>query len=77
MRAFRIGLPGAIALAGLALLIAGHGDVRAVGAALVGVAFLVVLANLYVRLSIASQRDRAREDEARREFTRTGRWPRD
>jgi hypothetical protein len=33
---------------------------------LIGVAGLVVLANLLIRLSIESQRDREREEEARR-----------
>jgi hypothetical protein len=75
MRAFRIGLPAAIAVAGIVLAAAGHGDISVLGVALIGVAIVVLAANLYVRLSIASQRDRDREAAARREFTRTGRWP--
>jgi hypothetical protein len=62
----RIGLPGAIALAGIVLIVIGHGDMSALGVVLVGVAILVVLANLLIRLSISSQRDREREQAERR-----------
>jgi hypothetical protein len=73
----RYGLPGAIALAGLVLAIAGTSD-AAVGAGvtLIGVALLVVVLNLLMRLGIASARDREREDDARRYFDRHGHWPR-
>ena len=68
----RIGLPAIIAAAGVVILIVGS---DALGLALIGTAAVVVIANLYVRLSIGSQSDRAREDAARRQFERTGRWP--
>jgi drug/metabolite transporter (DMT)-like permease len=62
----RIWLPVAIGVAG-AILIATGGD-AAVGAGIVllGVAVLVVLANLFIRLAIQSQDDREREAERRR-----------
>ena len=42
---------------------------------LIAVAGLVVLADALARLSISSEGDREREQEARRRFTDTGRWP--
>ena len=68
----RIGLPALIALGGVVVLVVGS---TALGLALIGTAVVVVTANWYVRLSIGSQGDRAREDAARRHFDRTGRWP--
>jgi hypothetical protein len=72
----RYGLPVAIALAGLIVLIvgSGHGVSVAAGIALIGVALLVVLVNLLARLSISSQDDREREQRARERFAREGRW---
>ena len=58
----RIGLPAAIAAAGVAL---------------VGVALVVLLFNLFLRLGASSSRDREREEEAREQYDRTGRWPDD
>ncbi|HEY7076495.1 MAG TPA: hypothetical protein VH418_14050 [Solirubrobacteraceae bacterium] len=73
--AVRVGLPVAIAIAGLVLVIAGGDVERGAGIVLLGVAALVVLANLLMRLGIASERDREREEARRREFSRRGRWP--
>jgi hypothetical protein len=68
----RIGLPALIAIAGVIALVAGSAPL---GVVLLGTAVVVAIANWYVRLSIGSQDDRAREAAARREFERTGRWP--
>jgi membrane protein implicated in regulation of membrane protease activity len=73
----RVWLPAAIAVAGLALIAFGGGTAQGAGIVLVGVAVLVVLANLLARLSLSSERDRAREEESRRFFARRGRWPDD
>jgi hypothetical protein len=75
--AVRYGLPAAIVLAGLLLTVLGKSD-AAVGAGVVlmGVGLLVALAGALMRLSIQSNRDREREDDARRYFERHGRWPR-
>jgi hypothetical protein len=62
----RIGLPAAIALAGVILVISGGDAAVGAGIVLIGVAGLVVLANVFIRLSIQSQRDREREEERRR-----------
>jgi drug/metabolite transporter (DMT)-like permease len=72
----RIWLPAAIALAGIALIVAGGDSAVGAGIVLVGVALLVAFLNLLVRAGIASQRDREREEEARTYFDRHGRWPR-
>lgn len=62
----RVALPATIALAGVALVIFGGDAARGAGIVLVGVAGLVVLANLFIRLGLQSQRDRERE-QARRQ----------
>jgi len=71
----RVGLPGAIALAGLVLVILGGYIDTGLGLTLIGISFVVVLVNAFVRLSFASEDDRAKEEAAREYFTRTGRWP--
>ena len=67
----RVWLPAAIALAGVVLIIVGDETTRAMGVLLLGVALLVVLANLFVRLSLQSERER---EEAERNRER-GVWP--
>lgn len=71
----RIWLPVAIAIAGAALVLFGESAAQAAGIVLLGVAALVVLANLFMRLSLMSERDREQEQERRRFFSRRGRWP--
>jgi hypothetical protein len=61
----RFALPAAIAVAGIALVVAGDEFAQGAGIVLVGVAGLVALANAFMRLAIQSERDRERE-EARR-----------
>jgi hypothetical protein len=73
--AVRVLLPAAIAIVGVVLVIVGGDAARGAGVVLIGVAALVVLANLLMRLGIASERDREREEARRREFSRRGRWP--
>lgn len=67
----RVVLPAAIAVAAILLLIFGNDSARGAGIVLIGVAMLVVLANLFIRLGLLSERDREREAEHRRR----GRWP--
>jgi hypothetical protein len=73
----RIWLPAAIGLAGLILIVVGDSVARGAGIVLTGVATLVVLANVLVRLGFQSERDREREQQNRRFFARHGRWPDD
>ena len=58
----RIGLPLAIAEAGVILIVVGGDAAVGAGIVLLGVA---VLANLFIRLAIQSQDDREREQERR------------
>lgn len=74
MNVLRIGLPVTIGLAGIVVAILGS---VTLGLALVIVAGLVFVANLYVRLSLRSQTDRDAEATRRAEFERTGRWTED
>jgi hypothetical protein len=71
----RVVLPVATAVAGVVLLILGGDDAQGAGIVLIGIAVLVVLANLFLRLSLLSQRDRDKEEARRRSFSRRGRWP--
>ena len=73
----RIWLPLAIAAVGVALVIAGHakGGLAAAGVVLLGTALIVWMLNWLFRMSIESNRDREREEEARRFYDEHGRWP--
>ena len=62
----RVVLPATIALVGVVLVIFGGDSGRGAGIVLIGVAALVVLANLFIRLGLQSERDRERE-QARRQ----------
>jgi hypothetical protein len=76
LRLVRIGLPAAIAAAGVVLLIAGSGENdEGAGIALIGCAVLVLLFNVFLRIGLSSSGDREREEAAREHFDRTGRWP--
>jgi len=72
---FRIGLPALVAAAGVVLMVIGGDALASLGVGLLVISLLVVLANVLVRLAISSQEDRAKEEAARRYFSRTGRWP--
>jgi hypothetical protein len=61
----RIGLPAAIAVAGVVCLVLGGDAGVGAGIVLLGVAVLVVVANLLIRLSISDLEDRAREERRR------------
>ncbi len=69
----RVGLPAAAALAGVLLLLVGPATV---GAIVIGAAVVGVITDVFARLTIESGDDRDREQRAREEFARTGRWPR-
>ena len=72
----RVGLPAAITAAGVVLIVKGAGEnEQGAGVALIGCAVIVVLFNLFLRLSWLDQRDREREEQAREHFERTGDWP--
>lgn len=73
--AVRYALPGAICLVGLVFLFVNPSANYEGAMALLGAGLSVLLVNLLFRFGSTSDRDRAQEDAARREFDRTGRWP--
>jgi hypothetical protein len=73
--AVRYALPAAICLVGLVFLVIDPGANYEGAMALLGAGLSVLLVNLLFRFGLTSDRDRASEDAARREFDRTGRWP--
>jgi hypothetical protein len=77
LTATRVWLPVGLALVGFVLAVIGHGktNLAAVGVCLILVALTVWLINLLYRLSVSSNRDREREEEARNYFERYGHWP--
>jgi hypothetical protein len=72
----RVALPAVTALAGVVLLVVGGDAATGAGIVLIGVAGLIVLANVLMRLGLQSQGDREREEARRRFLSEHGRWPR-
>ena len=85
LSATRVWLPLAIVVAGLVLIVIGHGSYStlantrslesAAGVSLLLVALIVWMLNWMYRLSVRSNEDREDEERAREYFDRTGRWP--
>jgi Flp pilus assembly protein TadB len=79
LRATRVWLPVAIALAGAVMIgVIGVGPDKTLavaGMVLIGAALMVWMLNWMFRMSVESNREREREEQAREEFSRTGRWP--
>jgi hypothetical protein len=74
--AVRYGLGGAMILAGVVVLVAVEGDLGAYGfASAVGAGLSVLLLNFLYRMSVSGDRDREREEQARRYLERYGVWP--
>ena len=71
----RVTLPAMTVLAGVVLLVIGGEVAQGAGVFLIGVAFLGVLANAYMRLGLQSNEDREREEARRRFLDEHGRWP--
>jgi hypothetical protein len=73
----RHGLAILLAIAGVIGIVIGHGRQAAAGAGVVllGGALMVWMIGWMLRMSISSNKDRDREEEARDYFTRTGHWP--
>jgi Flp pilus assembly protein TadB len=77
LAATRVWLPILIGLAGVVAIVVGHGTTAtaAAGVALIIAALIVWMINWMYRMSVESNRDRDREEEARDYFSRHGRWP--
>jgi protein-S-isoprenylcysteine O-methyltransferase Ste14 len=87
LSATRVWLPLGIVVAGVVLIVLGHGSYSnlanthslesAAGVSLLLVALIVWMLNWMYRLSIRSNEEREDEERAREYFDRTGRWPGD
>ncbi len=77
LTATRLWLPVAIAIAGVVLIVIGHGRTSAagIGVGLVIVGIIVWMINWMYRMSVESNDARDREEEARRFYDEHGRWP--
>jgi hypothetical protein len=71
----RVGLPALIAGAGAVLVVTGGDSADGAGVLLLGVAVLVVVANVLIRLSLQSEDERALEERRREFFDAHGHWP--
>ena len=67
MKAFRIGFPAAILVAGIVLVVIGGDATLGAGIVLIGVSALVVLANVFMQLGLQSEREREEEERRREE----------
>jgi hypothetical protein len=67
VKAFRIGFPAAIFVAGVVLIIIGGDAPLGAGIVLIGIAGLVALVNVLIQLSLQSEHDRAEEERRRNE----------
>ena len=76
--AVRYGIGGATILAGVVVLMAVGGDLEMYGfASALGAGLSVLLLNLLYRIGVSGDRDREREEEARRYLDEHGLWPDD
>ncbi len=84
----RIGLPVLILVIGVVMIFMGHGRytsvfanrdslLSAVGVGFICIAAMIWLLNWLLRMSAESDDDRAKEEDARQYFLRTGHWPDD
>jgi ABC-type transport system involved in cytochrome bd biosynthesis fused ATPase/permease subunit len=77
LTATRVWLPIAIAVAGVVAIAIGRGHtaVAAAGVVLLGTALIVWMINWLFRMSVQSNLEREREEDARQYFDRHGHWP--
>lgn len=68
----RVLLPLGLLIAGIVLLAVP--ETWGIGLGFVGLAAIAWLTNFLIRLTVSSQDDRDREEQARKRFARTGRW---
>jgi hypothetical protein len=74
----RYGLPLVLVLVGVAAILAARGKdnaTSAAGVSLIIAAVIVWMINWMFRMSVSSNQEREREEEAREYFDEHGRWP--
>jgi hypothetical protein len=74
LNAVRYGIPLVLLVAGV-VVAATSGSGVAAGAMFISAATAVLLLNVLYRIGVQGDRDRDREEEARRFFDEHGRWP--
>ena len=72
VNAVRYGIPAVLFIAGMVVWATGG---VAAGALFISAATAVLLLNVLFRIGVEGDKDRDREDEARRFFDEHGRWP--
>jgi hypothetical protein len=72
VNAVRYGIPAVLFVAGMVVWATGA---VAAGALFISAATAVLLVNVLFRIGVEGDKDRDREDEARRFFDEHGRWP--
>ena len=77
MNAVRYGLPLALLLAGIVVWATSGRVGIVVGAMFISAATAVLLLNLLYRIGVEGDKERDREEAARRYFDEHGRWPND
>ena len=77
LNAVRYGLPLALLLAGIVVWATSGRVGVAVGAMFISAATAVLLLNLLYRIGVEGDKERDREEAARRYFDEHGRWPDD
>ena len=75
LNAVRYGLPLVLLVAGVVVWATSGRVGIAVGAMFISAATAVLLLNLLYRIGVEGDKDRDREEEARRFFDEHGRWP--
>ncbi len=73
--AARVGVPLALVLGGIGVLLSGWRYADGMAVVLIGGAGAIALLGWFFRLGAQGDRDREREEAARRHYDRTGRWP--
>jgi hypothetical protein len=75
LHAVRYGIPLALLIAGIVVAGTSGRVGLAAGAMFISAATAVLLLNVLYRIGVEGDRDRDREEEARRFFDEHGRWP--
>ena len=73
LNAVRYGIPAVLLITGF--VVAGTSGSMAAGALFISAATAVLLLNVLYRIGVQGDRERDREEEARRYFDEHGRWP--